>query len=207
MTNEITDDQAKAIANDASKQGTFNFLDRLAGRAYAKEDLVVYLDEAAGYELEKLKTELSNAKEGEAANEIQAKIDEVKERAAHSRFVIHLEGISTEEYDSVVDAAQEEFPYEYIENRHPLTMALERTVKESEGRDRYFRTHLWAKYIRSVEAPDGSLDTNITPEFVAVVMNRLPLMALGKLGVAIDNLRMITDWMDRIQNDDFFPKP
>ena len=219
--NEIVDinEQAKAAATEASTQGKFSFLDRLAGRNYPTEEVVVYLDEAAGYRIGKIEDELDAERarlkvlKGDALKETQGKIEKLESElsasiadAEGSRFVFHLEGISTEEYDKVVDAAQKEFPLEYKENRNPLTFAIERSVVPNDEREVFFRYHLQAKFIRRVVDPNGNIDDNITPDWVAQVANLLPVIGQIKLQTAIEKLRMTTDWMDRVQGEDFFPK-
>jgi len=206
MSIEEIDAEAKAIATEASTEENFNFLDRLAGRNYPTEDVEIYLDEAAGYLIQKLEVDASNTKDGEQADLIHKQIEYQREKAAKSRYVIHMEGISSEEYDACVDAATEQFPIETKDSRNPLTMAPESQVIENPDRDQYFRTLLWSKFIRKVTGPGGGVDSNITPEWVAVFANRAPITAVVKVSNTVDNLRMITDWMDRIQTDDFFPK-
>lgn len=208
MGENITDisEAARERAVEASKPGNFNFLDRLVGRNYPTEDVVVYLDEAEGYEIEKIEKLLIISKDAEKSERLEKALAEHRANAEKSRFVFHLEGISTEDYDSVVDAAAEQFPYEYRETRNPITFALERQVVENEEREIFFRTHLWAKYIRSVEDPDGNIDDNISPAWVGRVSGLLPGMAQMKIAEAVKALLMATDWMDKIQGEDFFPK-
>lgn len=223
MGENITDisERAKAVATEASKQGNFNFLDRLTGRNYPTEEVAVYLDEAAGYALEKVEDELTNARaraklfkdSKEVLAEITKEIlkleeqrDAIREAAQASRFVFHLEGISTGDYDKVVDAARDAHPYEYRESRNPLTFALEREVIGTDERDVYFRTHLWAKFIRRVVDPDGNEDANISPAWVAQVLDLLPTVGQVKIQEAVDALRMTTSWMDNIQGEDFLAK-
>lgn len=203
---EQTNEEAKAIAVEHSKPGNFSFVERLSGRNYPTEQLDVYLDEAAGYKLMKLELELIAARDANQAELIEKQIDYLREKAQDSRYTIHLEGISTEEYDAVVGKAQAEYPIEYRESRNPLTLAAERFAVENDDRDHYFRIHSWAKFIRKIEDAKGNVDENITPELTASILNALPLAGLGRLQVAIDKLRMVTDWMDKLQGDDFLAK-
>ena len=203
---ENAEDIARATAEEHSKPGKFNFLDRLASRNYPTEDVVIFLDEAAGHRIEKLATDLSNTSDSDQAAIIEKQIDALAEKARESRYVVHLRGISVEAYDATVDEATAMYPLEYRETRHPLTMELERYPVESEGREIYFRTHLWAKYIESVEAPDGSVDDNISPQWVAAFLNHSPIVAQARIKNGIEQLRMVTGWMDQIQGEDFLAK-
>lgn len=220
---DITDinDRAKAAAVEASKPGKFNFIDRVVGRNYPTEEVVVYLDERAGYEIDKAWVELARADDQIKAvgedevllkdarknrAQVAEQIEALAEAAAQSRFVFHLEGISTREYDKVVDQAREFFPLEYRETRNPITFAPERTVIASEEREIFFRTAMWAKVIRRVVDPNGHVDDEITPEWIGQVNDLLPAMAQQAIQDGVDALRMTTDWMDRLQAEDFFPK-
>jgi len=203
---EIDVDTARTVAEANSKPGKFSFLDRLQDREYPTEDVEVYLDEAAGLRIHKLTQELIASNDAEQSEVLQKQIAYHSEKARKSRYTIHMQGISTESYDAVVDAAREEFPVEYRESRHPLTMALERTEIENEPREVYFRTHLWSKFIKSVEDPDGNIDDNITPEWVAVLLGHAPIIAQARIQVTLEQLRMTTAWMDEIQGEDFLAK-
>lgn len=204
MTEEI--DPAKSRALEASKEETFNFLDRLTDRDYATEDVEIWLDEGGAHRLAKLREQHGAERDGEKADAIQDQIDELLERLKNSRYIVHLSGISSETYDAVVDAAQKEFPVEYEVSRNPLTMAAEKEIIPSEAREQFFRTHLWAKFITGVTAPNGATDNNITPEWVAVFLNRAPIAAVGRVMQKIEELRMITNWMDELQGPDFLAK-
>lgn len=198
--------EAKDRATEASKQGTFSLMDRLTNRDYPVEDVEVYLDEAAGYQIGKLIEQIANEKDGDKANVLQDDLAKWRKKAESSRVVIHLRGISSEKYDEIVKDAQEQFPLEYREDRNPLTMKLERELLPSEDRETYFRTHLWAEYIRNATDADGNVDANISPEWVAGFLAHAPLNAQAAVYIAVEKLRMVTDWMDNIQTDDFLVK-
>lgn len=200
------DETAEAKAREASTPGTFSFIDRVVNRDYPTDTVEIYLNENAGLRILKLEQDRAVATDGEQANLIEKQIEAWREKAKDSRYIFHLEGISSEVYDSVVDAATENFPLEYNEFRNPLTQALVREVKDNPDREVYFRTHLWAKFIRKVEDSEGNVDDNITAEWIAVFANNAPLMAQVKIQASVDLLRMTTDWMDHIQDEDFLAK-
>lgn len=220
---DITDinDRAHAKATEASVKGKFNLLDRLASRNYPTEEVAVYLDEAAGYQLAKIERErealrvqlkLAGTDKGRIAelNKQFKKLDEedeaVREVAADSRVVFHLQGISSREYDLTVDAAKESFPYEYREVRNPITMALTREIIEEEDREIFFRTLLWSKFIKRVVDASGNEDDNITHAWMSEVDGLIPVMGAQRISDAITLLRMTTGWMDEIQGEDFLAK-
>lgn len=197
---------AKAVAEEQSQPGTFSFLDRLNNRNYPTEDVTIFLDERAGLIVQKLKSDLMLQKDPAQREIIEKQIAYQVEKACESRYIVHLQGISVEAYDAIVDAANEQYPVEYNEFRNPLTAKLEREVIPNEDRDLYFRTHLWAAFFQSVEDKDGNLDENTTPEFVSVFLKVAPIAAQVEIGAAVDRLRMVTNWMDEIQGEDFLAK-
>lgn len=203
---EINTEDARAVAEEHSKPGKFSFLDRLNGRNYPTEDVEIYLDEAAGHRIQKLQEDRLNCSDAEQALLIDEQIEHWRDKARESRYILHLQGISVEEYDAVVEMAQKEYPVEWRESRNPLTMATEREPVANEDRDQLFRTHLWAKFIVSIEDAEGNIDDNITPEFISIVQGHAPLVAQGKIAQAVHSLRMVTDWMDQIQGEDFLAK-
>jgi hypothetical protein len=203
---EQVEQEARAVAQEQSKQGVFNFLDRLTSRNYATEEVEIFLDEAEGKIILDLKEKLLYEKDPEKREVIENDITLHSRKAWESRYLLRLRGISVEEYDAVVDLAAKEYPYEYSESRNPLTAAVEREVIPNEDRDLLFRTHLWSKYFESIEDNNGNVDSNMTPEFVAVFLKLAPVAAQAQIGIAIHKLRMVTNWMEEIQGEDFFPK-
>jgi hypothetical protein len=206
MTENEPIDIAKARAQAELTQEKFSFLDALAGREYPTQDVEIFLNEGAAHKIDRLEKDHTEAWDTEQANLIQNQIDALREKAQASRFIIHLTGIPVDEYDALVDLATEQFPLEYTESRNPLTFALEREVKNNPQREMFFRTHLWAKCITSVSAPGGEVDDNITPEWAATLLGKAPIMALGRIEIAMEELRMVSDWMDRLENEDFLAK-
>lgn len=204
MTDSMTPEQ---VAQEASQPGTFNFIDRVVNRNYPTKDVEVYLDEKAGHKIQELLNERELVgNDVEKLERIDADLELWRKKAAESRYIFHLEGISVEEYDKTVDDSREQFPLEYRESRHPLTMELERSVVPNDDRETYFRTQLWSKYIRSVEDAQGNVDTNISPQFVGAAARALPVIALLRIQNGVEELRMTSEWMNHIQDADFFPK-
>lgn len=199
-------EEAREIAQEQSKQGTFNFVDRLASRNYPTDDVEIFLDERAGHKIQKLTEDLMGTKDPEQREVIEKQIEHASEEARASRYIVHLQGISTEEYDAVVDFANEKYPLEYTEQLNPLTRDIVRQVVPNEDRDLLYRTQLWAKFFQSIEDAEGNVDDKMTPEFISYFLRLAPVIAQIRVGIAIERLRMTTDWMDQIQGEDFLAK-
>lgn len=200
-------DSAREVAEAHLTQGTFSFLDHLQNREMPTDVVDIYLDEAAGHRINKLEVDrLMKAGNDEQVALINKQIEHEIESAQASRYRVHLTGITNDVYDAIIDEAEKEFPYEYRETRNPLTMRLEREVVPDEKRQTFFRVHYWAASIVKIEGPDGSVDENITPEFAAILNAKAPVIALARIQHAIDELRMASDWMDKLAGDDFLVK-
>lgn len=199
---------AHEVAEEHSKPGKFNFIERVESRNYPTLDVEIYLDEKAGHRIQQLlqEREYLRPDDTEALEANDSDLALWRKKAAESRYIVHMEGISTEKYDEIVELAQEQYPLEYRERQNPLTFKIEREVIESDERETLFRTHLWSAFIRSIEDTSGNVDDNITPEFVAMMNKGLPLVAQARIADGVDELRMITAWMDNIQDADFLAK-
>ena len=199
-------DAAEAKAREASTPGTFNFLDRLASRNYPSEEVEIFLDERAAYMALKAKDRADSEADAEKADALYAEAEEWAEKARAERYILHVEGISSESYDECVDLANESYPIEYEEYTNPLTLQKTKTPLGNEDRDTLFRALLWSRFIRKIESPNGEVDDVITPEKVAAIMGVAPVRALIAVRDAVELLRMTGDWMDAIQTEDFFHK-
>lgn len=207
MTDENAQDNAKAIAEAHLTEGNFSFLEHLASREMPTDVVDIYLDEAAGHRINKLEVDrLMKAGNDDQVAIINTQIEHEIEKAQKSHYKVHLTGITNDVYDAIIDEAEKEFPYEYTESRNPLTMKTERNVVFSEKRQTFFRVHYWAASIVKIEGPDGRVDDNITPEFAAILNAKAPVIALARIQGAIDELRMASDWMDKLAGDDFLAK-
>jgi len=201
-------ENAKATAEEHSKPGKFNFIDRIENRDYPTLDVEIYLDEKSGHRIQQLLEERSliAPDDVDAINANDSDLELWRKKAAASRYIIHLEGISTEKYDEIVELAQSQYPLEYRERQNPITFKMERDVIENDERETLFRTHFWAECIRSIEDAEGNIDDNISPEFVAMMNKGLPLVAQVRIDAGVNELRMISAWMDNIQDADFLAK-
>lgn len=204
----MTIESIKAAAEESSKPGTFNFLDRVQSRNYPEVEREIYLDEAAGLKIQHLLNERERIApdDVEAINRNDSDLALWREKAKESRYTVRMRGISAGDYDEIVDLAQEDYPLEYREDRNPLTFKVEREIIPNEEREALFRSLHWARVIQSVEDANGNVDDNITPELVANMMKGLPLTAQLVIADGVEETRMITAWMDNIQDADFLAK-
>jgi hypothetical protein len=197
------------LAATAREPGTFSFIERLRGRNYAKDDVAIYLNEELGYKLAELKAQIKDTPtlSAEELAAIQEKIDAILVELAPDKYIFHIEGISNEDYDKLVDEAAEQVPYEYEETVDPWTGKKTQEPINSDKRNEYFTNALWAKVIRKVEYADGSFDESINSEFVEMFRRLGPLNALQHVGLTIEKVRMGSEWIEYAEDEDFLVKP
>jgi len=204
MSNKTPEELAAATA----EPGTFSFIERLRGRNYAKDDVIVYLDEQLGYELNELVVELRTNDDlnAQTTTELEEKIaQKIAELAPHA-YTFHLHGISSRDYNNLIDSAANLYPYEYEEETDILGRKT-KTIKENEDRQEYFTGILWLACIESIVAPDSSVASDIGPELIAEMRTSAPIAAVHRINQTVEKLRMATDWIEYTQDEDFLAKP
>lgn len=212
----MTDVSAEQIANEASQPGTFSLLDRLRNRSYPTEDVSIYLAEDAAYIKSVYEEEAASIRiigsdeEKSAATDrleaLHAKIDEASQAIKDSEVVVTLRAISSERYDELIDEARAKFPVKYDKVMNPLTGRAQKEEIESPDRDTLFTNLFLGEVI--VKATIGNdVDDQIDALWFKEFQKYAPLDAIRVLVTKAYKMRMVTEWMDEIQNEDFSPRP
>ena len=183
--------------------GTFNLIDYIDERAYAEEDVRVILDDQIGYEWEKLSDEAKGIRDAIRLKDINKRLEQLREDAEKHTFVLRLKGISERRREELLDEAVAQYPREYDEYINPLSGQKIRDEKDSPLRDRLYIHLLWAEHLIQITAPDGRIQTEIGVEDAAVIRSRAPYSALLRIQKVVEDLRVATDWQDRVINEDF----
>jgi hypothetical protein len=195
------------IAEAASQPGTFNFLDRLRGRNYPAEVIEVYLDEAKGYALKKLEAKASGTVNDAALKKIEKEIEDLRAELRADAYFIHLRAVPSEAYDKLVDEANETFPPVYTEVSSPLTGQVTKTQEPSEERAALFTALKWVAFVEKVVDSSGAEATLSTADEAALWRLNLPIEAVLKVDMTLNELRMAVEWMDAIQDESFLATP
>lgn len=195
------------LAREGMTPKTFSFIERLQGRAYPEDDVTIYLDEKLGYKLLALHEELDAEGNAEKAKVIEGKIDQVSKELQRSKYVFHCHGISNEANDAIVDEVAESFPYEYDETTNPFTGEKTKTLIPNDDRTEAYVRKLWAACISSITDPDGAVDKEVGLETVAAFRQEGPLSGIGRVTAMLNKLRMATDWVEFLEDEDFLVKP
>lgn len=202
----MTELTPEEIANEQSKPGVFSLIERLQNRNMPTEEVVIYLDEQAAYERERLTAKHAETTDKKRLAEIDAKLDELEARIRDSAVTLKLVGISSKRYDELLDRAKETYPIEVEETVAPFTGEKTKRELPNEDRDELFNTLYLAEVVREARMGDD-VDDNITETWIAQFKNHAPLDAVRSIYATGMKLRMATEWMDGIQNEDFSPRP
>lgn len=198
------------IAEAASQPGTFSFVDRLLGRNYPTTSVNMYLDEQAAFDRQSLsfEAEAFKLRNKEQNLELVAKIDELDRQLNANKYVITLQGFPPEEYDALVLECEEQYPPKYEETTNPFSGEKKRTKVETEEFFQLLWSKLWAKSIVKITAPDGAVDASeLEVGTAAKVRNNFPIDARRKVDLAIQELRLTSEWIDSVQDEGFLVTP
>lgn len=190
-------------ANAFKKPGTFNLVERLMGRNMPKDDVVVYFDEQSGYEREKVAFALSQETDEAKVKELNDKLDELDATLAESKYTFHMTGISHKTYDEIIDKTREAYPAEYEESIHPITGQKVKAELPSEEREQLYNTLFLTACVESVEDPEGATFNEITPDVMGILLQHAPAHAIRRLLDSANHMRMLGDWMNKVQSADF----
>lgn len=200
--NEETEDAARELAKKASEPGAFTFLDRLLGRNYPTDEVVIYLDEAAGYKVSELRRKAKMSADPETAAAIEEQIDALDREVVKSAAIFRLQGMPNEEYDAIIDDIYEQMPAEYEETTNPFTGRKEKTEIHDPKREDLLNTTVWARFLTEIETSEGT-QRGFTEDEAAVMRGKLPIDGVRRVQEVIQKLRMATSWMDQIQDEGF----
>lgn len=212
MNNENEIEAALKQAQEASEPGKFSFIDRVRGRAHPTDSVVIYLDEALAYKRKKLSESLDKAarskKDVEDRIAIEAEIENVDKELAKSKYTIDLRGFVSEDYQAIIDEVREQYPAEYEETVNPLSGERVKTEIPNEDAMKFLNCLLWSRSITKITDPEGNEDTEgISPGVAGYLRMHLPLHGVSRVDKAIQDMRLVTAWMDEIQDESFFRTP
>lgn len=205
----MSDKTPEELAAEAGERGTFNFRERLLGRSYAKDDVVINLDEEVGYLVTKLEGALEEADEEDDARQklLKDKIAAARKQLAKTQYVVHMEGFSNDRHDELLKLAKDKFPVQYEKVDNPYTGIKTTVAKPSPDRDELFNRLLWRESIKRIIDSDGNVDENIDDEFIDMLLKNAPSAVLQRIAKTIEKLRVASDWIEGTQDEDFLAKP
>lgn len=205
----MTEFDPQAAAEQASERGTFSFIERLTGRNYPTSDVVMYMDEQAAFDRLVLMAELEDETiTVECRVEIEKRIEELEDQLRASKYVITLQAFPPEQYDALLAELDAQYPPEFDEHTNVFSGEKVKTEKDNPARTRLLFAMLWAKSIKKITAPDGSVDETVLDNGTAGhIRENFPIAARRDIDIRIQDLRLASAWMDGIQDEGFLATP
>lgn len=192
---------------------TFSFFDVLDGKAYPKDTITVYLDDAAAYDLRKLNKALREAIDsGDATDEdvarFNAEAQSLKARIEASAYTFHLTAVSSELMQDALDAADKKFEAEKV-SRKRADGSLIRELPQN-------KQVAYAKYVSAVtlslhteKIVDAAGRTLVapSPDEAFAFLGKAPDASVASITRAISALRVSALDFEAGLDEGFFPKP
>lgn len=194
----------QAQVEQAMSQETFSFVDFIQGRGYPRDEVVLNMDEATAYKIQKLEKQKKDdsSLDESALDRIDAEIASLREVLAKSALTFKVVGLSTENREELLENAREQVKPEYESNRNFITGQVEKIEKESPVRDRLYTNLLWKAQIEQIVAPNGAV-TVPTLEDIETFRNKAPQSQQMKLARALSDLAVASEAFEAGVSDDF----
>lgn len=169
---------------------TFSVLDAIQGRSYPTDEITLYTDAASMYLLNRLEVEQANLTDGDAANELEPKREELKAAIKATALTFHLRGFSTGVIQSINDEARAKFGEDVsLDKEEPFVWRMDKYVAES---------------IISVTNAEGAVDeSRWGVEDAAKLRAHLPDDEWNRLQTAVLALSFASWQFDQAVNADF----
>lgn len=200
---ELTPEQ---MAQNASQPGVFSLIERLQGRNMPTEQVSIFIDEAAAWEVQQLEEEAATTRDEDQLAELEAQIEAARAAVKASEVVFTMRAVSSKVYDELIDQTYASFPKKFEKVVNPMTGRTTQELIASPDRESLFNRIYLAECIVSVKM-GNDIDDSITPEWVKQFEDFAPLDALRLVTTTAYKLRMSSEWMDHYQDEDFSPKP
>ena len=191
---------------------TFSFFEVLEGILYPKDEVEVYLNEQAAYELRKLYEKISGTPEEDLTEDDKAglllEVDRLKAAIDASKYVFKITGVSDDVITDLRTLAESRF-----EDKKKQVKAADGTLKrylpESEyiNFGRLLSALVLAAHVEQIVAPDGRVMTAPGEDELARFMDKAPTSEKLKLQQAIEKLKVESSDFESKVDADFLAKP
>lgn len=183
---------------------TFDIADLFSGKAYPKDTVDVFLDEATGYAIAKAEAAIKDAVIAHASEErlteLRDERDALVAKGARSKYTFHLTGVSRQDKMNILHVVTAEFPQE--------TDFLGRVKPNPESDEKYTNLY-WALHVERIVAPDGSVHAPVTEADAKLFRNNAPEPAITAVNTAIRELSegVKNGFESLAQEHDFLSQP
>lgn len=188
---------------------TFSFFDVLSEKAYPKDIVTVYMDDAAAYDLKKLSIEADGVEETDVEKiaEIGARLRALRERIEASAVTFYLTGVGADRQGDAMTHAQEHFEGKKV-NRKRADGSITRELPQSEQFNfmKYMSAVSNALHIEKIVLADGRQMVAPSPDEVSAFLAKAPRSAIEQFNAAIAKLEVDTADFERTIDEGFLAK-
>ena len=204
-------DEIISETNEFFTPDGFDIFDILTEKAYPKDTVTVYLDEAAAYELRALQKE-ADAIEGEpdeaTIQDFNDRLTALRTRIDKSARTFHLSGVDADRMKDVMTSAEAHFEDRKV-NRKRADGSIIRELPQSAQVDfmRYVSALTLSIHVEKITDSAGRESIAPGVDTMATFLDKAPVYAVRELNQAIERLQVDARDFERTLDDGFFPKP
>lgn len=197
-------------AHDPLTPETFSFTNGvLAERDYPKDEVEIYMDEVAAFELDKIALKINNLPTGESdeLEELLAEAEMFQDRIDRSKHIFRITGVSDDTIGDLKEVADTEFEQRKKPRKNAMGH-IEKILPQNEQMAymRYFNALNLSVHIEQIERADGAVMTAPGVEEIATFVDHAPTSQKQKLQMAIQKLRADSEAFERRIDADFLAK-
>lgn len=192
---DVTLDEVRDAVEKATDKSTFSLVEAIKGRGYPTDEVTVYLNADAAYNLAEtnaLLTVLANKSDTEEYETLDAVAQQLKAELLESAQTLYLRGISPGELNKISKKVRKQGAEEGLDEDE-VSLKL---------------TAAWiAPHIVRVERADGAVDEHLwSPDEVETLMDLLPQTEWLKIDQAINKLSFTSAYYDQLVDAGFLSK-
>lgn len=189
--------EAAKVAEQFKAKGTFSLAERLKGRGFPTEEINVYLNEDAGYQLVRLMDQEQPTDEV-ALEAFNALVQQVTDEVQESRLTLSLRGISTGHIKQIgknlrreIEASDEAEGYDF---------------NSVDFENRLFYRHVAPHIVRITDYSDDYEERMFEEDDVRALHETLPRGEWDKIVGAVHRLSFASNYFEQATDAGFLPR-
>ena len=189
---------------------TFSFFDVLSEKAYPRDIVNVYLDDAAAYDLRKIgdEAEEMDPDNAEAINALGERLKALRQRIEASAMTFHLAGVGADRMQEAMQVANDHFEGKKVNRKRADGSIMRELPQEQQvAFMRYASAVTLSLHIERIVLADGRAQTAPSPDEIAAFLDKAPLAAVNTINDAVKALQVSTQDFERTLDEGFLAKP
>lgn len=187
---------------------TFSFFDVLSEKAYPRDTVTVYMDDAAAYDLRKISREAEELDSQEDMNDLAERLAALRQRIEASAMTFHLAGVGADRMQDAMNVANEHFEGKKV-NRKRADGSIMRELPQDQqvAFMRYMSAVTLSLHVEKIVLADGRQMVAPSPDEIAAFMDKAPVAAMEAINRAVRDLQVTTSDFEATLDEGFLAKP